>query len=941
MVYPIWRCSEPVTKSPVTKSQNRSQTSTTNSTTNSSTGTAIPSLASVSTPIVARRFPEDPRASILRDKRPPLADISPVNHKRTNNLVAQINVGPHNGNAVTPIQGEEYKFPNGLYNRSYLPVHENEHFVRSSIDWRWKQQDGVRLDKELYRVMHDDMSKAKSSGKKSDGIDLEFLASAIWLFLSFLYPQRKHKIKAKALVESIFIFLLNKYPEYFQDTLLESCRKYCRQNVTVPYKIQRTIDTQPTGGLNLGCIESIRKGVEELQKREQGFIPSCQTVARVAKALERHAVDEYGFTINEAATIHGPVYSFDAYNIIRQVCKAFQLEEYAITGSGQPPVQLTYTMDGAQLTNELGHVTGGIKVVDPRAVDPLTGIPLSVTGKFQSRDLSFVCQLAFVKDSKATYKDCFEEFLTTFNQQSIVIPATATEPELSNFEVSSCQDLSSGWKTTQLGGGCHTTNYFCPQCMVSRHTMTLSKVGADRCNMCVECDISNCYCHSVCDPSMLEATRRSIEDYIDKTYDEDCKLLYKIRKQSKLSYDEGTANQQQILCHVDYQPVSRKEWSDFKSLIVNEIKLRLSASTQKDQLRNILGRKFEDQRSALKEMVDCEESILFALSTVQRHDRARNLAVALAVEKLIPCILHMKMRLGEKIFQVIVNMGLERYEEGLVDSSQRKKFVIELQSVIQTHVFGNPTTGRVAQWSFTWAPGNRRMAKFAMSGVTASKLMRGLSLIVKTIFSPNLDQESTTESQAELIRNQNSRLESQWLLFCENLILMWECIEKKDDFSHQDLVKLHKYTSKFISQWIELCEGKHMTNYIHVLGAGHLTYFAKHYGNLYRFSQQGWESLNKLIKHFYYNNTNHGGSYGNGGKDENGLYTKGTISGQHCYPLMRFCQRFMMWKLGHGDKFFEALSNSAQDTKDQTVKSPLFGVCDQNSDSHQMQFGII
>jgi hypothetical protein len=40
-------------------------------------------------------------------------------------------------------------------------------------------------------------------------------------------------------------------------------------------------------------------------------------------------------------------------------------------------------MDGAQLTNELGHVIGGIKVVDERAVDPLSGVPLSVSGKFQ------------------------------------------------------------------------------------------------------------------------------------------------------------------------------------------------------------------------------------------------------------------------------------------------------------------------------------------------------------------------------------------------------------------------------------------------------------------------------------------------------------------------------------------------------------------------------
>jgi hypothetical protein len=96
-----------------------------------------------------------------------------------------------------------------------------------------------------------------------------------------------------------------------------------------------------------------------------------------------------------------------------------------------------------------------------------------------------------------------------------------------------------------------------------------------------------------------------------------------------------------------------------------------------------------------------------------------------------------------------------------------------------------------------------------------------------------------------------------------------------------------------------------MTNYIHIIGSGHLSYFGKKYGNLYRFSQQGWEAMNKLLKHFYFNNTNHGGSYGNGGKTADGSYSCSTVSGDHCRPLMRLCQRSIMWTLGMGDAYFE------------------------------------
>jgi hypothetical protein len=144
---------------------------------------------------------------------------------------------------------------------------------------------------------------------------------------------------------------------------------------------------------------------------------------------------------------------------------------------------------------------------------------------------------------------------------------------------------------------------------------------------------------------------------------------------------------------------------------------------------------------------------------------------------------------------------------------------------------------------------------------------------------------------------------------CENIKLLWKLIEQKSDYTMHEVDHLHTMCNKFMEQWLDLFGPKHMTNYIHVIGAGHLTFFAAKYKNLYRFSQQGWESLNQLLKHFYFNNTNHGGAAGNGGKTINGTYTNEVISGDHCRPLMQLCQRTIMWKLGIGDSYFEGLSN--------------------------------
>ena len=59
--------------------------------------------------------------------------------------------------------------------------------------------------------------------------------------------------------------------------------------------------------------------------------------------------------------------------------------------------------------------------------------------------------------------------------------------------------------------------------------------------------------------------------------------------------------------------------------------------------------------------------------------------------------------------------------------------------------------------------------------------------------------------------------------------------------------------------WIELHGDKGMTNYTHMKITFHVHEFMEEWGNLYKYSQQGWESLNSLIKCFFFLRTNKGG----------------------------------------------------------------------------------
>jgi hypothetical protein len=96
--------------------------------------------------------------------------------------------------------------------------------------------------------------------------------------------------------------------------------------------------------------------------------------------------------------------------------------------------------------------------------------------------------------------------------------------------------------------------------------------------------------------------------------------------------------------------------------------------------------------------------------------------------------------------------------------------------------------------------------------------------------------------------------------------------------------------------------------------------------------QQGWEPLNLLLKHYYFNNTNHGGAADNGDKKSVGQYTNEVISGDHCRSRMLLCQRSIMWKLGVGDSYFKDMKINR--------KNKLLDVMDPNEPEDNMEAQI-
>ena len=76
--------------------------------------------------------------------------------------------------------------------------------------------------------------------------------------------------------------------------------------------------------------------------------------------------------------------------------------------------------------------------------------------------------------------------------------------------------------------------------------------------------------------------------------------------------------------------------------------------------------------------------------------------------------------------------------------------------------------------------------------------------------------------------------------------------KKGSDYTDQELKKYEEEADNFYQKWIILTGQHGMTNYIHIIGAGHMLDYSKKRGNLTKYSQQSWEALNALINIFFF-----------------------------------------------------------------------------------------
>jgi len=83
-------------------------------------------------------------------------------------------------------------------------------------------------------------------------------------------------------------------------------------------------------------------------------------------------------------------------------------------------------------------------------------------------------------------------------------------------------------------------------------------------------------------------------------------------------------------------------------------------------------------------------------------------------------------------------------------------------------------------------------------------------------------------------------------------------LRKKCDLTNDEIKQFQQHVDNFYVSWLDLLSHEGITNYIHMLGAGHIGEYLLHHRNLYKHSQQGWEAFNLLLKTFFSSNRQRG-----------------------------------------------------------------------------------
>ena len=327
--------------------------------------------------------------------------------------------------------------------------------------------------------------------------------------------------------------------------------------------------------------------------------------------------------------------------------------------------------------------------------------------------------------------------------------------------------------------------------------------------------------------------------------------IIKIWRESKLRTYENptmtpTENEEKDLSsiHFNFRTATRNHKIQFSQHLTNDLELR------KLDVAGSISQRKERLLESYKE----EWRYVHASEWVEQFSGTKENSVLVLLMNAVPCILHLENRMGIKILSLCLKNGLTNAKDGKLawveESLKTSKhdrptiFLNHITMLLNRYgVLG--TEDQPTQWKIPYDKKTQLVTTICMDNVRIRKVLKNIDKIVdKCIYD----------------RAKNAAWKSSVLEF--NLSM--DILKKREDLSDDEIWSYQFHADQFFQQWVGLHGSEGITNYAHMIGSGHIREYLKHYKNLSRHAQQGWEAFNSAFKRYFYSRTQRGGASSKG-----------------------------------------------------------------------------
>jgi hypothetical protein len=182
--------------------------------------------------------------------------------------------------------------------------------------------------------------------------------------------------------------------------------------------------------------------------------------------------------------------------------------------------------------------------------------------------------------------------------------------------------------------------------------------------------------------------------------------------------------------------------------------------------------------------------------------------------------------------------GILEWMESNGGKKRQQEYVNRMSSIIQTKVLGTVTAP--SQWRFLLTEeGN--MGALEMDNNRTRSMINEIELIIEGSFPDSDDNKQ--------------RLLCCFPQYRADVIIL----RKNTDLTEEEIATFQDHINAWFCDWVKVYGKEGCTNYTHMLSSGHVMQYMQEWKCLNRYSQQGWEALNALMKSYSFRQTNLGG----------------------------------------------------------------------------------